>query len=126
MALITGAQASLTIQGAQYKEKEWRITYTNKVKASANSQSAGWEETAKGISSWRGTLTASMEGGSLQALSTVRPGDLVAFIGYTEGSFAYSASGYIRIESFEEAVPTDGDELYATVNFIGDGSLTIV
>jgi hypothetical protein len=126
MALITGRDASLMIQGTAIKVKEWRVTYTNKVKASATSKSSGWEETAKGISSWRGTFHVSMEDGKMAALGTALPGDKVSFIGYSEATNTYSASGNIRLGEFEEAVPIDGDELFIPVNFTGDGALTLV
>jgi hypothetical protein len=137
MSLITGRDSSITYGaptrtdsagggaagGASVKTKKWEVTVESAVKKAATSQSAGWVETSDGIHTWRGSFEISMEDGDIPDLEE---GTLIGFSGYTDVAQSKGVYGDARVTSVNLPVEQDGPQLFATVNFEGDGPLRFV
>jgi hypothetical protein len=139
MSLITGINASLILSNPNpaqgiassnvtMKIKSWSVNRTNAVKSSATSLSGGYKETSKGISDWKLSFVVFCDtsgrvvgvGGPTGNAITLSEGDLVTLNKATVSSaIGQFFSGTARVESIDEPVEVDGDNLAVTVNCAG-------
>ena len=123
MSVITGRDATVTVDGSPYQAKSFTAHVENKVKAVWHSQSAGWPDTAKGVNNWRFSFVLYLDSSGLLATDFVAGQD-VALIGTTNnGSGSFSGTGTIL--DIDWPVAVDGDALEATVNCQGKGAPSV-
>jgi hypothetical protein len=127
MAMITGRDAALKLDGSVAKVKGWTMDRSNAVKASANSTSLGYEETAKGITKWKATFNLVVDDGIMKlitAFANLEVGEKVFLQGYTTTNQYFS--GTVRIESIGTPVEVEGGEIVAAISGVGHGAYTLV
>jgi hypothetical protein len=95
------------------------------VKSYSSSATSGWKATVKGVSDWKFKFNAVLPNGAMKidAAGNIVPGTLLYVVAKVAGNGSNPSygtiSGYVRVESIEDAVEIDGGEMAAPVNCSG-------
>jgi hypothetical protein len=127
---ITGRDATLSTGSGpspqvEIEVKGWTYSPSNAVKSYASSATSGWKATVKGVSDWKFKFNAVLPNGAMKidAAGNIVPGTLLYVVAKVAGNGSNPSygtiSGYVRVESIEDAVEIDGGEMAAPVNCSG-------